>query len=167
MYISILHPFLCSSCKYFKQNKCVKLEIIYVYHHHCSRNIAYTSMNLCLLLVAIVVNCVAVKVDILKINLFEFTSNHIQNCCEGWYIEGQSIQIHDLFTFKIIFLLPFTMVAIHAKHCRRTKLILIPELLVMNTIHWIVAFHLFIHEVCTDYWSDNYHDLVNRKPFHI
>ena len=26
MYISILHPFLCSSCKYFKQNKCVKLE---------------------------------------------------------------------------------------------------------------------------------------------
>ena len=83
MYISILHPFLCSSCKYFKQNKCVKLEIIYVYHHHCSRNIAYTSMNLCLLLVAIVVNCVAVKVDILKVNLFEFTSNHIQNCCEG------------------------------------------------------------------------------------
>ena len=36
-------------------------------------------MNLCLLLVAIVVNCVAVKVDILKVNLFEFTSNHIQN----------------------------------------------------------------------------------------
>ena len=26
MYISILHPFLCSSCKYFKQNKCVKME---------------------------------------------------------------------------------------------------------------------------------------------
>ena len=33
----------------------------------------------------------------------------------------------------------------------------------MNTSLWIVAFHLFIHEVCTDYWSDNYHDLVNWK----
>ena len=30
MYISILHPFLCSSCKYFRQNKCVKLEKVSV-----------------------------------------------------------------------------------------------------------------------------------------